>query len=82
MKKLHVLMAVALSVLVSACSKPEPKTPEAMAVGIYEAVDSKDIKGALKLLDSEFFTSDNLLSWNDNFEKLAICKIWWEPSIT
>lgn len=75
MNKLMVMVAVATSVFLAACSKSESelktmKTPEEMAVALYEAVADGDKKRALKLIDSELFTSEHLTNWDAGFDKM------------
>ena len=80
MNKLFLI--VAACVVLAACGKSDKeikalKTPEEIAVAFYEAIADGDQKGALKIVDSELFTSENLANWDKGFEAMekafAIC---------
>ena len=73
MNKLFLI--VAACVVLAACGKSDKeikalKTPEEIAVALYEAIGQGDKKGAIKILDSELFTSENLLNWDKGFESM------------
>ena len=76
--KYVVLAVMAATVLMAGCDKNPAfvqkvveNNPDAMAVALYESMDRKDSKAALKIIDSEFFTTDNLMQWNQGFSKLT-----------
>ena len=76
MNKLMVIVAVATSVFLTACGKSDPgsstnfgslKTPEEIALALYETYKSGDEKASLKLIDSEILKQEHLAGWPKAF---------------